>query len=241
MTEAPLFMKPRTLQNEPSPPPFSLARPRAQADVRPAKRPGCDHLDAGGQGIPRGPLPELRNDHGYWELTFEGRKAAVKCEPGAGYVAAMLSRPNQLPLPGFELAEAGSGHDCACFGRTAVLRSSSAQWLAAWLGRIRVLERILETETESEPVRAEVTRELEAMYASKAAEAAGPVPSAHEIARVVMASMIRFQQNLARATDPRGEPQALLRRFARHVKQFLLDPSTACGTGFVYRPAFEGR
>jgi len=75
---------------------------------------------------PPGLLPTLRNDDGFWQLTFDGEQAAVKCEPGAFYVSVLLARPNERPLTALEVA-AAHANPCPCFDLPGALAASAKQ------------------------------------------------------------------------------------------------------------------
>src|SRR5262249_25318133 len=110
------------------------------------------------------------------------------------------------------------------------------------------LEALLEDEDQIEPVKEEVQRELEAIYHFQKHNASRIRTSAEKAADAVGKAIKRLYRHLAGAVDAQGNPHAVLRSFAEHLKEYLLLPSGRCGelSGvrtsqnlggcFVYRP-----
>ncbi len=103
---------------------------------------------------------------GFWELTFEGQQAIFKHELGALYVACLLLDPPSEPIHAVALALKAREMGGQAPGPADVVQQRSmgledAAAIRALWRRQRALERVLEDDRESEPVKAEALRELE--------------------------------------------------------------------------------
>ena len=103
---------------------------------------------------------------GFWELTFEGRQAIFKHELGALYVACLLLDPPSEPIHAVALALKAREMGGQAPGPAEVIQQRSlgledAAAVRALWRRQRALERVLEDDRESEPVKAEALHELE--------------------------------------------------------------------------------
>jgi hypothetical protein len=87
------------------------------------------------------------------------------------------------------------------------------------------LERILDEVTESEPVKAEAVRELEAIYQFQKTSPSATLTNVQKVVRAVRRAIYRFHEHLANAVDAHGNPHAVLRPFAAHLKKHLIIPS----------------
>ena len=87
------------------------------------------------------------------------------------------------------------------------------------------LEAILDNESASEPVKTEVQRELNELYACQKMNHAETMNTAQKAVRAVRWTLTRFHKHLATAVDPKGNPHPVLRAFAAHIKQRFLIPS----------------
>ena len=192
----------------------------------------------------------LRKDLGFWDLTFVGRSGIFKHEQGAFYVAYLLGRPSAEPIHGLALAleindrcgHAGNACEIADpktgtfvrVAKTATLQQRSlglddAETARALRRKQHELEALLEDEEQIEPVKLEAQRELEAIYQFQKLNAPRIRTSAEKAADAVGKAIKRLYQHLAEATGAGGEPHAVLRAFAEHLKQYLLIPSGRCG------------
>jgi hypothetical protein len=193
----------------------------------------------------------LRNDDGFWELTFNGCDAILTQEQALFYVAFLLANPGRLFEP-LELAE----KVFALYGAHQDFRQNMP-WVERRLQQTQVarvlrlkqetLEAILERGGEIEPVKAEVLRELAAIYElQKAAEtqiAVEAETTAEATGNVILCSLYRLQLSLANGPvlkSQKADPQNPIRPFAVHLLRHLLIPtirlSTRGGTRFVYEP-----
>ncbi len=87
------------------------------------------------------------------------------------------------------------------------------------------LEAILDNEHASEPVKAEVQRELAEIYAWQKRKEAVIRDDAQKAVRTVRMAIHRFHGHLENALDPRGNPHPVLRPFAAYLKECLLIPT----------------
>jgi hypothetical protein len=172
----------------------------------------------------------LRRGLGFWALIFAGREAIFKHEQGALYVACLLLDPPPEPIHAVALALKARTIFGQAPGTTEVIQQrnlgldDAAAVRALWR-RQRALERVLEDDQETEPVKAEALRELEEIteYLRK-----NPWRSRHGAERCVRAvtmAIKRLHARLARAVDAEGNPQPVLQAFARHLHEHLLIPS----------------
>lgn len=205
----------------------------------------------------------LRKGLGFWELTYAGQTAVFKHEQGAFYVAYLLLHPPLEPIHGLALAlqirsvfarqtaavevfDPSTGTQVTVASDALLeqrgLGLDEAEAMRAARRRQRELEALLEDDNEIEPVKAEAQRELEALYRYQGSQDWQTRDTAQKAADAVGKAVKRFQQHLARSLDAAGEPHAVLRAFAEHLKQHLLIPSGRCcgHGGFRDRRAFGG-
>ena len=120
-------------------------------------------------------------------------------------------------------------------GKTATLQSDArlqerslalddAQTMRALFKKEKELEAILDSEDESEPVKAEALRELEAIAEFQREHASRTKDSAQRAARGVRRAILRLHQGLHTALDTKGTPQLVLRSFAEHFEQIPPQP-----------------
>ena len=167
---------------------------------------------------------------GFWELTFEGRKAIFKHEQGALYVACLLLDPPPEPIHAVALAlkarsMAGQGAGAVELIQERSLGLDDAEAVRALWRRQRVLERVIEDDREIEPVRAEALRELEEITEFLRKNPWRSRDCAQMCVRAVSMAIKRLHAHLARAVDTEGRPHAVLQAFARHLHEHLLIPS----------------
>src|SRR6266404_769147 len=169
--------------------------------------------------------PSLRNDFGFWELTFGGQQAVLRCEPGAAYVAWLLANRSAQPIHALELAAAISGQACPCFGAREVFHPDKAAATLFWARKQKELEALVDSEDTLDPVKEEALRELEGIYAYQERNSFHALQGAEAAAGMVCDAIEKFYRNLAGALDLRGEPHQLARAFARYVEEHVLGPS----------------
>jgi hypothetical protein len=172
----------------------------------------------------------LRRDLGFWELTFEGRRAIFKHEQGALYVACLLLEPPSEPIHAVALALksrelAGEPDVATGLVQQRSLGLDEAAAVRALWRRQRVLERVLEDDGEIEPVKAEALRELEEVTEFLRKSPWRSRHGAERCVRAVAAAIKRLHCHLAEAVDAEGKPHAVLQAFARHLHEHLLIPS----------------
>jgi hypothetical protein len=175
----------------------------------------------------------LRRQAGLWGLTFEGRQAVFKHELGALYVACLLLEPPREPVHAVALALKARGRADGRAGAE-LDPQERRMWLGeAWAVRAlwrrqRELERVLQDRNEIEPAKAEALRELEEVTEFLRQSPWLSHHVAERCARAVAAAINGLHARLA-AVDAEGKPDAVLRAFARHLREHLLMPSGRCG------------
>ena len=114
--------------------------------------------------------------------------------------------------------------------------------------RQRELERVLADRLEIKPMKAEAQRELEEITEHLRKSPWLSRRGAERCARAVAVAIKRLHTHLAAAVDAEGRPDEVLREFARHLQENLLEPSGrggGCGRAqgmsgfagcFVYQP-----
>ena len=91
--------------------------------------------------------------------------------------------------------------------------------------RQRELQRVLEDRLEIEPVKAEALRELEELTEHLRQSPWLSWHGAERCAHAVGVAISRLHAHLAAAVDADGQPDEVLRAFARHLHAHLLLPS----------------
>src|SRR5258708_3219940 len=115
--------------------------------------------------------------------------------------------------------------------RNLALDDNEGQWYLNH--KQRELEAILEDDAASEPVKAEVLRELEDLYEYQKKYTGSTSTAASKAVRAVREAIRHFHENLAGAVDPKGNPHPVLRPFAQHLQDYLVTPTlryTQAGT-----------
>jgi hypothetical protein len=176
----------------------------------------------------------LRRGVGFWELTFEGRHAVFKHEQGALYVACLLLDPPPEPIHAVALALktrelAGEPAGATGLVQQRNLGLDDAAAVRALWRRQRALERVLEDDDETEPVKAEALRELEEVTEFLRKSPWRSRHGAERCVRAVAVAIKRLHRHLAEALDAEGKPHAALQAFARHLYEHLLIPSDRGG------------
>ena len=181
---------------------------------------------------------------GFWELTFEGRQAIFKHELGALYVACLLLDPPSEPIHAVALALKAREMGGQAPGPAEVIQQRSlgledAAAVRALWRRQRALERVLEDDRESEPVKAEALRELEELTEFLRKSPWRSRGGAERCVRALTRAIKRLHARLARAVDAKGLPHPVLRGFALHLHEHLLVPSGR-GGGYARAQAASG-
>ena len=193
----------------------------------------------------------LQRGLGVWKLRFDGKEAELKHEKGILYVAYLITHPPAQPMHALDLCAAireihrgqpGVEHiaDPATGKATLLTRDArlqeralgleDAETLRALRRKEKELEAILDDDDESEPVKQEALRELEAIAEFQRKHGRGTEDSAQRAVRAVRRAIIRFHQNLTTALDINGNPHPVLHPFAVHLEKHLLIPSARyCG------------
>jgi hypothetical protein len=181
---------------------------------------------------------------GFWELTFGGRQAIFKHELGALYVACLLLDPPSEPIHAVALALKAREMGGQTPGPAELIQQRSmglddAAAVRALWRRQRGLERVLEDDGESEPVKAEALRELEEITEFLRKSPWHSRGGAERCVRAVTRAIKRLHARLAQAVDAKGLPHPVLRGFALHLHEYLLVPSGR-GGGYARAQAASG-
>ncbi len=200
----------------------------------------------------------IRKHISFWSLTFNGQEACFDHEQGAYYVGYLLLNPPDEPIHGMALemkAEAFFGCKPEVPCETFITDPQTGQILTLacdadvaerhlsvddaegcdyiWR-KTEELEAILEKDIASEPVKAEVRRELEDLYAYQQKTQSRVRDTSRKTVRAVREAIHHFHQTLAKALDPKRKPHPILRPFAEHLQHFLIIPSARfCKVGHV--------
>jgi hypothetical protein len=190
----------------------------------------------------RRPRFALRKGLGYWTLVYDGHDAILKHERGLFYVSWLLTHPDETPIHALDLMtkipeiyrnqlaltqivdpETGKISTLESHARLQErsLSLDDAQAMRALFRKEKELHAILDDPDESEPVKAEALRDLEAIAQFQKQHAQRTRSGADRAARNVRQSIARFHQRLTQAS----EPGTLLRRFAEHLRKHILIPS----------------
>lgn len=183
-------------------------------------------------GCARSPEPALKNEFGFWELTWNGESAVLRCEPGAAYVAWLLENRPAEPITALDLASRIREWVCPCFGSTDVFHPDEAAATLFWLRKQLELEALVDSEDTLDPVKEEALRELEAIYAWQRNHPERVNRDAEAAARMVEKAIQDFFEHLLSARTLRGEPHRLARAFADYIGQHLVGPRGVGGWAF---------
>lgn len=196
---------------------------------------------------PQSPAYRLRKTGKTWELTFEGNKATLKDDPGLKYVACLLLNPPPEPLYGLDLASRVAAREGQRNAITEVVHPYTGEIVVVesharieqrnlgkedmetmrWvLKKQNELEALLEDPDIIEPVRAEIQRELVALYDYEKLNTRKTLDSAQSTVRIVRQAIKRLHDRLASAVDSSGFPVPVLHDFAAHIQEFLIGPSS---------------
>jgi hypothetical protein len=185
----------------------------------------------------------LRNDSGFWELTFAGYPAVLKQNPVLFYVAYLLSNPPNQPLSGPALASRVWAQFCNNRDFNRDLRWLTRHFAEAGAAKVlrkkqRQLEAIIDSPYETPEVKNETLKELVLVYDLQATLAlASPEPELTFLKNMGTGFRILIE-DLATAVDFYGRPHEILQAFGRHLLLYLIIPSIRTGGSFIYeRPA----
>jgi hypothetical protein len=189
---------------------------------------------------------QLKKGLGVWKLIFDGHEADLKHERGIFYVAWLLYHPpaqpihaldliakipelyrNQLGLAQITYPDNGKSTTLESHARIQErsLALDDAQVLRAILKKQQELEAILDDESESEPIKQEALRELEAIIQFQKQHGKRSQTNSQRAADSVRKAIIRFHQRLSKTADAKADPNHVLARFAAHLENHLLIPS----------------
>jgi len=195
---------------------------------------------------PPRPKYAIRKGLGLWRLTFDGNDADLKHERGIFYVAWLLTHPPQHPIHALDLiakipdmyrhqlglvqiADPATGKQLSLESHARIQERSlsldDAETLRAILRKEKELEAILDDESQSEPVKQEALRELEAIAEFQRLHGRRIQSAAQRAADAVRKAITRFHCHIANAKDACGNPRPVLVPFAAHLEQYLLIPS----------------
>ena len=87
----------------------------------------------------------------------------------------------------------------------------------------------VDNEDTLDPVKEEVLRELEAIYAWQGSNPSQAVQDAGAAAEIVRGAIEDFWRHLACARNLRGEPHRLARAFGKYIEEHVLGPSRESG------------
>jgi len=167
----------------------------------------------------------------------------LKHERGLAYVAYLIANGVKEPIHGLALAlrirelESGQGNSGDEVVHERNLALDDAEGARALFMKQQELERIVHDEEESEPVKQEALRDLEAIYSFQRKNVSRTRSVAQKASDSVGKAIKRFYGRLARAVNSDGSPNVVLRAFALHIKERILIPS---GRGLCHggcRPA----
>jgi len=186
----------------------------------------------------------LRKGLGFWTLIFDGYEIVLKHERGIFYIAWLLYHPDQTPIHALDLMAKIPEiyrHQLGLTeitdpetGKTTVLESHArlqerslslddAQAMRALFRKEKELEAILDDPDESEPVKAEALRDLEAIAEFQRKYHRRSRTNAQRAAHSVRAAIARFHEHLAEAARANHDPA--LASFADHINKHILIPS----------------
>ena len=170
----------------------------------------------------------LRRGLGFWELTFERRRAIFKHELGALYIACLLLDPPREPIHAVALAlrarELWQPEAADLLQQRSLGLDDAAAIRALWRKQ-RELQRVLEDNQQIEPVKAEAARELEEITEFLRQSPWRSRGNAERCVEAVGRAIKRLHARLAQAVDASGQPHPVLCDFARHLHECLLIPS----------------
>jgi hypothetical protein len=192
------------------------------------------------------PRYAIRKGLGVWKLVFDGQETELRHERGIFYVAYLLTNPPQHPIHALDLiakipemyrdqlgleqiADPATGKAAPLQSHARIQERSlaldDAQALRALLRKEKELEAILDDDNESEPVKAEALRELEAIAEFQRKHGRRAQNNAQRAADSVRKAITRFHRRLLKAATARSNSGPVLAQFAAHLEKHLLVPS----------------
>ncbi|HEV2394498.1 MAG TPA: hypothetical protein VG146_19280 [Verrucomicrobiae bacterium] len=193
------------------------------------------------------PRYALRKGLGVWHLIFDFKEADIRHEKGLLYVAWLLYNPPEQPIHAIDLmakipeiyrqqlglapiVDPTTGKAAPLQSRARIQERSlsldDAQAMRAIFKKEKELEAILDSEDESEPVKAEALRELEAISEFQRRHASRSQDSARRVNDGVRKAIKRLERHLSTALDQNGTPHPVLYPFALHLQKYILTPSS---------------
>jgi hypothetical protein len=188
---------------------------------------------------------ELRQHLGYWTLTCGPETAILKHEIGLSYIAYLMDHPNE-PIHGLALAlkiralRNGQLADSAELIQERALALDDAEAARRLFRKQLELEQILDDDSQSEPVKQEALRDLEAIYEYQKKNVSRTNNIAQRASHSVGTAIKRLQGRLAKVNNADGSPNQILRTFAYRVRQHILIPSGRTGGHGGFRPNCGG-
>src|SRR5947208_8713669 len=172
-------------------------------------------------------LYSIRKHIAFWALDFEGQKAVFDHEQGAYYVAYLLLNPPDEPIHGMALEIKSLAYFklfLTCPAVTEIVNPSTGEnmilacdaifeqrnfalddkySIAPLRRKQHELEAILDNEHASEPVKAEVRRELAELYRWQKKSPSRIMDEAQKAVRAVREAIRRFHVNWVQTVEPR--------------------------------------
>jgi hypothetical protein len=208
--------------------------------------------DASGHGpaSPTKPRYALRKGLGMWQVTYDGEEAVIKHEQGMYYVAYLMLNPPAEPIHGLalylrtnamfgkrsgvaEMLDPDTGRpvpvDLDAVVQERALGIDDAHAAAALRRKLLELEAIIDDPETTEPVREEALRDSKAIYEFERRHPWRTRRTAQKTADTVGKALSRLYKRLHTARDARGNPEAVLQKFAEHIRKHLLIPSGRAG------------
>jgi hypothetical protein len=188
----------------------------------------------------------IRKGLGVWKLIFDGKEADLKHERGIFYVAYLLTHPPEQPIHALDLlaripemyrhqlgleqlTDPTTGRVTPVQSHARIQERSlsldDAQTMRAILRKEKELEAILDSESESEPVKAEALRELEELAQFQKQYGRRTHDNSQRAVDSVRKAIARFHQRLLHGADARAALNDVHGLFASHINQYLLIPS----------------
>src|SRR6266436_3250793 len=166
------------------------------------------------------PRYALRKGLGVWHLTFDWREAEIRHERGMLSTGYLLLNPPPEPLHALDLLAKVP----EIYRKQLGIALDDAETMRSLLRRERELEAILDSD-ESEPVKAEALRDLEAIAEFQRSHGRRSRDAAQRAGRTVRQAITRLHRNLLGALDTNGKPHPVLCPFSLHILNYILIPS----------------
>jgi hypothetical protein len=237
-----------------------ISQKRAQQKIRPLRVPtaGVGPWSAPLQRIPV-TFPErsscslpsieirkskIKNEFGFWELTFANQHAVLPQSLALFYIAFLLANPSTEPVnPNqLEAAVCQDYEDHPDFLKllpSVWLKRERAEILKLLSRQEKRLYRIMDSIDELDPVRQEALTQL--LDVQDQQESILALDAQNSTLESILQSIIGLYNRLALAVDARGNPHPVIRPFARHLLLYLIMPTIKASRGldvprFTYQP-----